>query len=51
VGASSNIIEASQHALVDAIEYGLRQLGAVPPEVGPRVERSEGARARAMEAR
>jgi 2-isopropylmalate synthase len=54
VGASSNIIEASQHALVDAIEYGLRQLGAEPADgVGRGVDRPESgtARARGMEAR
>jgi 2-isopropylmalate synthase len=28
VGASSNIIEASMHALIDSIEYGLVKLGA-----------------------
>ena len=32
VGASANIIEASIHALVDSIEYGLLQSGAVVPE-------------------
>jgi 2-isopropylmalate synthase len=32
VGASSNIIEASMHALVDSIEYGLIQSGSVLPE-------------------
>jgi 2-isopropylmalate synthase len=31
VGASPNIIEASLHALVDSIEYGLLQAGATPP--------------------
>ncbi len=31
VGASTNIIEASLHALVDAMEYGLRQAGAELP--------------------
>ncbi|HEX3777865.1 MAG TPA: citramalate synthase [Polyangiaceae bacterium] len=31
VGASPNIIEASMHALVDSIEYGLMQGGAVLP--------------------
>ncbi len=31
VGASTNIIEASLHALVDAIEYGLLAAGAQPP--------------------
>ncbi len=50
VGASSNIIEASQHALVDAIEYGLLELGAEPPAT--RAERSESApRTRPLEAR
>jgi 2-isopropylmalate synthase len=32
VGASSNIIEASMHALVDSIEYGLIHGGSVLPE-------------------
>jgi len=32
VGASSNIIEASMHALVDSIEYGLIQSGSTVPE-------------------
>jgi len=32
VGASSNIIEASMHALVDSIEYGLIQGRAVLPD-------------------
>ena len=32
VGASPNIIEASMHALVDSIEYGLIQSGAGVPE-------------------
>jgi 2-isopropylmalate synthase len=31
VGASPNIIEASMHALVDSIEYGLMQGGASVP--------------------
>jgi 2-isopropylmalate synthase len=31
VGASANIIEASLHALVDSIEYGLLEVGARPP--------------------
>ena len=32
VGASSNIIEASMHALIDSIEYGLNQGRAVLPD-------------------
>jgi len=32
VGASSNIIEASMHALVDSIEYGLIQNRSVLPD-------------------
>jgi len=32
VGASSNIIEASMHALVDSIEYGLIQGRSVLPD-------------------
>lgn len=32
VGASPNIIEASLHALVDSIEYGLLRAGVVLPE-------------------
>ncbi len=40
VGASANIIEASMHALVDSIEYGLMQGGAMVPadsaEAAPR---------------
>jgi len=35
VGASSNIIEASMHALVDSIEYGLIQAGSVLPDTQP----------------
>ncbi len=35
VGASSNIIEASMHALVDSIEYGLIQGCAVLPDGHP----------------
>ncbi len=43
VGASSNIIEASLEALVDSIEYGLRECGVSPADAldgSPHVTRS-----------
>jgi len=43
VGASSNIIEASLEALVDSIEYGLRECGVSPSDAldgSPHVTRS-----------
>ena len=50
VGASSNIIEASMHALLDSIEYGLcaaksaRRDSAVPPNSSPLSEPADAAR-------
>jgi 2-isopropylmalate synthase len=52
VGASANIIEASMHALVDSIEYGLIQSGAKLPEsLGDARPQSERAARRTVEAR